>query len=171
MCQTSCHKVSSHMPPKVNEFSHRSRIVNKCDMWQDCYHTGLYPICRSNTELTAAHGKQITLSGGSWSCTVTEILLENEEEVKQKVLKQDRWREKAYGINLEEDQAGDWAQNAVAQQHSHQTSTGWRCHQLLWGQTFQSSVFFSKSVFIYSTFSVYILNTHFNLDLFILLCP
>lgn len=51
------------------------------------------------------------------------------------VLKQGRWREAAYGINLEEDQAGDWGQNAVFQQRSHQMSTGRRRHQLLWGQT------------------------------------
>lgn len=65
---------------------------------------------------------------------LVEILLENGEEVDQNVLKQDRWRETAYGINLEEDQAGDWGQNAVVRQHSHQMSAGWRCHRLLRGQ-------------------------------------
>lgn len=95
------------------------------DMWQDCYQTGLYPICRSDTEIAAVHWNhrsQLLWVPGA-ALLPTDILLENGEEAEQNLWKLDRWRETAHGINLEEDQAGDWGQNAVVQQHSHQMSS------------------------------------------------
>lgn len=142
------HKVSNHMPPKVDEFSHRPtrKISNSVkaapqppDMWQDCYQTGLYPICRSDTELAAVERKQITetvrfLVLLLW-CYWQRSCWRMGKRLSRILRKQDRWKKTAYGINLEEDQAGDWGQNAVAQQHSHQMSARRRSRQLLWGQT------------------------------------
>lgn len=67
------------MAPEVREFSHHRPeegtqqevlvAMQPADMWQDCYQTGLYPICRSDTELASVRGGSKEFPGVSWHCT------------------------------------------------------------------------------------------------------